>query len=59
MKNSREITKREYYSGKKFTSRTSLVNMIESYIVYYTNKQLQKSRNFNSDEKCKQYMLTT
>ncbi|WP_425513875.1 IS3 family transposase [Fusibacter paucivorans] len=32
--------KRERYYGKRFTSHTSLVNMIESYMEYYNNKQL-------------------
>ncbi len=35
------IIKRELYYRKKFTSRISLVNMIESYIEYY-NKRLQR-----------------
>lgn len=36
------IIKRERYYGKRFTSRTSLVSMIETYIEYNNNKQLQR-----------------
>lgn len=37
------IMKRERYYGKRFTSRTSLVNMVESYIEYYNKKRLQRN----------------
>lgn len=37
------IIKRERYYGKRFTSRESLVEMIESYIEYYNNKRLQRN----------------
>ena len=36
------IIKRERYYGKSFTSRESVVEMIESYIEYYNNKRLQR-----------------
>ena len=36
------ILKRERYYGKRFTSRESLVNMIENYIRYYNFKRLQR-----------------
>lgn len=36
------ILKRERYYGKHFTSRESLIKMIEQYIVYYNNKRLQR-----------------
>lgn len=52
------IIKRERYYGKKFTDRTSLVNMIESYIEYYNNKRLQRHLGVLTPmEKYKQYML--
>ena len=37
------IIKRERYYGKKFTSRKSIVEMIENYIEYYNNKRLQRN----------------
>lgn len=37
------IIKRERYYGKRFTSRESLVEMIENYIEYYNNKRLQRN----------------
>jgi len=37
------IIKRERYYGKKFTSRESIVEMIENYIEYYNNKRLQRN----------------
>lgn len=37
------IIKREYYYGKRFTNRESIVEMIESYIEYYNNKRLQRN----------------
>ncbi|WP_242842113.1 IS3 family transposase [Ruminiclostridium cellobioparum] len=37
------ILKRERYYGKRFTSRESVVKMIEEYIEYYNNKRLQRN----------------
>lgn len=37
------ILKRERYYGHRFTSRDSLVSMIENYIDYYNNKRLQRN----------------
>ena len=37
------ILKRERYYGKKFTSRESLVEMIESYILYYNTNRIQRN----------------
>lgn len=37
------ILKRERYYGKRFTSRETLVQMIEEYIEYYNNKRLQRN----------------
>lgn len=37
------IIKRERYYGKKFTSRESVVKMIENYIKYYNNQRLQRN----------------
>lgn len=37
------ILKRECYYGHRFTSRDSLVSMIENYIDYYNNKRLQRN----------------
>lgn len=37
------ILKRERYYGKRFTSRESIVEMIENYINYYNNKRLQRN----------------
>lgn len=52
------IIKRERYYGKKFTSRISLVHMIESYIEYYNNKRLQRNLGVLTPmEKHEQYML--
>ena len=36
------ILKRERYYGKRFTSRESVVEMIENYIDYYNNKRLKR-----------------
>lgn len=36
------ILKRERYYGKRFTSKESVVKMIEEYIEYYNNKRLQR-----------------
>ena len=37
------IIKRERYYGKRFTSRASVVEMIENYIEYYNHKRLQRN----------------
>ena len=37
------ILKRERYYGNRFTSRESVVKMIEEYIEYYNNKRLQRN----------------
>ncbi len=37
------ILKRERYYGKRFTSRESLVRMIENYIIYYNCRRLQRN----------------
>ncbi|MCI8307368.1 MAG: IS3 family transposase, partial [Lachnospiraceae bacterium] len=34
---------RERYYGKRFTSRDSIVEMIEKYIEYYNNRRLQRN----------------
>ena len=52
------IIKRERYYGKRFTTRESLVNMIENYIDYYNNKRLQRNLGVLTPlEKHEQYML--
>mgnify|MGYP000023128379 FL=1 len=37
------ILKRERYYGRKFTSREELIHMIESYILYYNNRRIQRN----------------
>ena len=37
------ILKRERYYGKRFTSRASIIEMIEKYIEYYNNRRLQRN----------------
>ena len=37
------ILKREWYYGKRFTDRASLVAMIENFIQYYNTKRLQRN----------------
>jgi transposase InsO family protein len=37
------IIKRERYYGNRFTSRESIMEMIEKYINYYNNKRLQRN----------------
>lgn len=37
------IIKRERYYGKRFTSRESIIEMIESYIRYYNSRRLQRN----------------
>lgn len=37
------ILKRERYYGRRFTSKESLVKMIEAYIDYYNNERLQRN----------------
>ena len=52
------IIKRERYYGKRFTSRTALVGMIESYMEYYNNRRLQRNLGVLTPmEKHKQYIL--
>lgn len=38
-----EILKRERYYGRHFTSRETLVSMIEEYIAYYNSRRLQRN----------------
>lgn len=60
MEKFRGMIKRERYYGKRFTRRTSLVNMMESYIKHYNNKRLQRHLGvLNPMEKHEQYMLST
>ena len=42
MEGSWGILKRESYYGRKFESRSSLVNMIEDYIHYYNDERIQR-----------------
>lgn len=52
------IIKRECYYGKRYTSRKSLINMIESYIEYYNDNRLQRRLGVLTPiEKHKPYML--
>ena len=52
------IIKRERYYGKRFTSRTALVGMIESYMEYYNNRRLQRNLGVLTPmEKHEQYIL--
>lgn len=52
------IIKRERYYGKKFTSRTEIVSMIENYIEYYNNKRLQRNLGILTPiEKHEKYMM--
>jgi len=37
------ILKRERYYGKRFTTKESLVSMIDAYINYYNIKRLQRN----------------
>ena len=37
------ILKRERYYGRRFTTRESLVQMIEEYIAYYNSRRLQRN----------------
>ena len=37
------ILKRECYYGKRFNSKESLVQTIESYIHYYNNRRVQRN----------------
>ena len=37
------ILKREMYYGKRFTSKTGLINAIESYIHYYNTERIQRN----------------
>ena len=52
------ILKRERYYGKQFTTRESLVKMIEDYIDYYNTKRLQRKLGILTPmEKHEQYLL--
>ena len=52
------ILKRERYYGRRFTSRESLVKMIEEYICYYNTKRLQRNLGVLTPmEKHEQYKL--
>ena len=52
------ILKRERYYGRKFTSRESLVKMIEEYVAYYNGKRLQRNLGVLTPlEKYEQYYL--
>ena len=54
------IIKKERYYGKRFTTRESLVNMIENYIDYYNNKRLQRNLGVLTPlEKHEPYMLAS
>ena len=37
------ILKREQYYGRRFTSKQELVRMIESYILYYNDRRVQRN----------------
>ena len=52
------IIKRKRYYGKRFTNRTALVGMIESYMEYYNNRRLQRNLGVLTPmEKHEQYIL--
>lgn len=52
------ILKRERYYGKRFTSRESVIEMIENYIDYYNNKRLQRNLGVLTPmEKHRNYLL--
>ena len=36
------ILKRETYYGRRFTSKTDLINAMESYIYYYNTERIQR-----------------
>ena len=51
------ILKRERYYGKRFTSKESVVEMIEAYITYYNNYRLQRNLGVLTPmEKYKRYL---
>ena len=51
------ILKRERYYGKRYTSRDTLVKMIEDYIYYYNNERLQRNLGILTPmEKHEQYL---
>ena len=53
------ILKRERYYGRRFTSRESVIEMIEEYINYYNNKRLQRNLGVLTPmEKHNNYLLT-
>ncbi len=59
MEGSWGIIKRERYYGKRFTSRESVVEMIENYIGYYNSKRLQRNLGVLTPmEKHEFYMIT-
>ncbi|SDP50276.1 IS3 family transposase, partial [Selenomonas ruminantium] len=37
------ILKREMYYGRRFTSKSSLMNSIKAYIHYYNNRRVQRN----------------
>jgi transposase InsO family protein len=51
------ILKRENYYGKRFTSRESLVCMIEEYIYYYNNRRYQRKLHILSPMQFHQHYL--
>lgn len=52
------ILKRERYYGKRFTSRESVMKMIEDYMDYYNNKRLQRNLGVLTPmEKHRNYLL--
>lgn len=52
------ILKRERYYGKRFTTRESLIKMIEDYIDYYNNRRLQRNLGVVTPmEKHEQYLV--
>jgi transposase InsO family protein len=52
------ILKREFYYGRRFTDRESLVKLIEDYIEYYNTRRLQRNLGILTPmEKYEQYLL--
>lgn len=43
MEKFRGIMKREMYYGKKYKTKEELIQAIETYIDYYTNKRVQRN----------------
>ena len=51
------ILKRERYYRKRFTSKESVVEMVEAYITYYNNYRLQRNLSVLTPmEKYKRYL---